>query len=120
LCLIHPMTGRPVVVESEVTVGHGAIIHCDRVGARSLIGMGARLLTGARIGRDCIIAAGALVAERASIPDGSVAMGIPARVVRSTSLEERRMMLSQVEKYIQLARSHLPGATPFDWRQEGT
>lgn len=71
-----------------VTVGHGAIVHGCTVGDGSLIGMGAILLNGAVVGKNCIVGAGALVTGKLNIPDGSMVLGSPARVVRPLTQEE--------------------------------
>lgn len=79
-CVLHVDYDCPVNVGSDVTVGHGAILHGCTVGDNTLIGMGAIVLNGARIGKNCLIGAGTLVPQNAVIPDGSLAMGSPARV----------------------------------------
>ena len=84
-CVLHVDKGYPLSIGRGCTVGHGAILHGCTVGENSLIGMGAIVLNGAVIGRDCIIGAGALVPQNAVIPDGSLAVGCPARVRRSTT-----------------------------------
>ena len=73
---------------SGVTVGHSAILHGCTVGDNTLIGMGAIVLDGASVGRDCIIGAGALVTGGTVIPDGHMALGSPAKVVRPLRPEE--------------------------------
>lgn len=79
----HTDPGFPLDIGDEVTVGHGAILHGCTIGGGSLIGMGAVVLNGARIGRGCLIGANALVTEGKEIPDFSMVLGQPARVVRS-------------------------------------
>ena len=73
---------HPAILGDEVTVGHGAIVHGCVVANRVLVGMGAIVLTGAQIGEDVIIAAGALVTEGMRVPSRSMVMGLPARVTR--------------------------------------
>jgi len=84
--VIHPMTGTPVEVGEDVTVGHRAVVHCASVGDGCLVGIGAILLTGARLGAGCIVAAGSVVVEGAEVPERSLVMGVPARVVREDVL----------------------------------
>ena len=84
-CVLHVDEGFPLTVGRGCTIGHGAILHGCTVGDNALIGMGAVVLNGAVIGRDCIIGAGALVPQNAVIPDGSVAVGNPARVRRAVT-----------------------------------
>ena len=83
-------------------MGHGAILHGCTVGENSLIGMGAIVLNGAVIGRDCIVGAGALVPQNAVIPDGSLAVGCPAKVRRAVTEDDiaanRRSAVFYVEE----------------------
>ena len=80
LCVLH----EGAVVGKYCTVGHGAIVHGCTVGDHSMIGMGAIVLTGAKIGSHCVIGAGAVVKENMEIPDGHIAVGIPAKIVGET------------------------------------
>lgn len=82
-CVVHTSTGHGVTIGDDVTIGHGAIIHCKEIGDNVLVGMGATLLSGAVIGKNCIIGAGALVKEKAEIPDNSLVVGMPAKVIRT-------------------------------------
>ena len=75
--------GYPMQVGSDVTIGHHAILHGCTVGEGSLIGMGATLLNGVRIGACCLVGANALVTEGKTFPDRSLIVGAPARAVRS-------------------------------------
>jgi carbonic anhydrase/acetyltransferase-like protein (isoleucine patch superfamily) len=81
-CVLHTDPGFPMVLGSDVTVGHSAILHGCTIGDGTLIGMGAVVLNGARIGKGCLIGANALVTEGKDIPDYSMAVGQPARVIR--------------------------------------
>jgi carbonic anhydrase/acetyltransferase-like protein (isoleucine patch superfamily) len=81
-CVMHTDMGYPLTIGPGCTVGHKAMLHGCTIGANSLIGMGATVLNGAVIGRNCLIGAGALVAEGKNIPDGSLVMGMPGKVVR--------------------------------------
>ena len=87
-CVLHVDEGFPLSVGQNVTVGHGAILHGCTVGDNTLIGMGAIVLNGAVIGRNCIIGAGALVTQNTVIPDGSLAVGSPAKVRRPVTEAE--------------------------------
>ena len=79
-----------VIIGDNVTIGHSAIVHGCTIGDNTLIGMGAIVLNGARIGKNCIIGAGALVTQGTDIPDGSLAFGSPAKVVRPLTDEEKK------------------------------
>ncbi|MFC6617357.1 NUDIX domain-containing protein [Deinococcus radiophilus] len=79
--VLHTERGHPCVLEEDVTVGHGAVVHGAHCGAGSLIGMGATLLSGSRLGRGAVLGAGALLRGGDEVPDGMVAVGVPARVI---------------------------------------
>ncbi len=81
--VIHADPGCPVVIGENCTIGHKAMIHGCIIGDGTLVGMGATILNGAKIGAGCLIGAGALVTEGKEIPDGSLVMGMPGKVVRS-------------------------------------
>jgi len=99
--VLHTDAGFPLEVGADVTIGHRAMIHGAIIGAGSLIGIGAILLNGARIGRNCIIGAGALVTEGKTIPDGALAVGAPARVVREVTEAERAMLAASARHYVE-------------------
>lgn len=85
LCVLHCDPGYPLIIGKGCTIGHGAIVHGCTIGDNTLIGMGAVVLNGARIGKNCLIGAGALVTGGTEIPDGSLAIGSPAKVRRAVS-----------------------------------
>ncbi|MGH7176982.1 MAG: gamma carbonic anhydrase family protein, partial [Tepidisphaeraceae bacterium] len=109
LALIHCDTGVPNVVENDVTIGHGAIVHGKRVGAESVIGMGATLLSGTVIGRQCLIGAGALVPPRMNVADRSVVMGVPGKIVRQVSEKDWEYMQWLARHYVELAQRYARG-----------
>ena len=94
----------PTTLGECVTVGHGAIVHGCTVGDNTTVGMGAILLDGARIGRDCVIGAGALVTGGTEIPDGTLALGSPARVVRALTKEEIARNREYMLDYLNMSR----------------
>ena len=102
-CVVHCSAGLPVTIGREVSVGHGAILHGCTLGDRVLVGMGAIVLNGAVIGEDSLIGAGALVTERAQIPPGSVVVGVPGKVVKQTSEEQRAEIRKNAASYVELA-----------------
>ncbi|NHQ74986.1 gamma carbonic anhydrase family protein [Roseovarius gahaiensis] len=81
-CIMHTDMGFPLIIGAGCTIGHKVMLHGCTIGENSLIGMGATVLNGAVIGRDCLIGAGALITEGKEIPDGSLVMGAPGKVVR--------------------------------------
>lgn len=81
-CVMHIDAGFPLTIGAGCTIGHKVMLHGCTIGENSLIGMGATVLNGARIGKNCLIGAGALITEGKEIPDGSLVMGVPGKVVR--------------------------------------
>lgn len=81
-CVLHTDMGYPLAIGKGCTIGHKVMLHGCIIGDNSLIGMGATILNGAKIGKNCLIGAGALITEGKEIPDGSLVMGVPGKVVR--------------------------------------
>ncbi|WP_299591870.1 gamma carbonic anhydrase family protein [uncultured Tateyamaria sp.] len=81
-CVMHIDLGYPLTIGPGCTIGHKVMLHGCTIGENSLIGMGATVLNGAKIGKNCLIGAGALITEGKEIPDGSLVMGVPGKVVR--------------------------------------
>ena len=103
--IIHTDEGEPVSLGSRVSVGHRALLHGCTVGDSTLIANGAMILDRVSIGRHCLIAAGAMVPPGKVIPDGSVVMGMPGKIVRDVTERDRAMMEEIAEHY--LARGRL-------------
>jgi carbonic anhydrase/acetyltransferase-like protein (isoleucine patch superfamily) len=87
-CVLHADPGFPLTLGKDVSVGHMAMVHGCTVGDGSLIGIKAVILNGAKIGRNCLIGAGAFVGEGKEIPDGSLVLGAPGKVVRQLTPEQ--------------------------------
>ena len=102
-CTIHVGRDLPVHIGNNVTIGHNAVIHSCTIGDRTLIGMGAIILDGAKIGSDCIIGAGSLVTKNTIIPDGSLVMGSPAKIKRNLTWEEKIGILENSKEYVCVA-----------------
>jgi carbonic anhydrase/acetyltransferase-like protein (isoleucine patch superfamily) len=98
--VLHTDIGQPLIIEDNVTVGHMVMLHGCRIGAGSLVGIGSIVLNGARIGRGCLIGAGALVTEGKEIPDRSVVMGSPGRVVRELTAEQSAALAHGAAHYV--------------------
>jgi carbonic anhydrase/acetyltransferase-like protein (isoleucine patch superfamily) len=81
-CVFHIDAGYPLTVGKGCTIGHKVMLHGCTIGDNTLVGMGATVLNGARIGHNCLIGAGALITENKVIPDNSLVMGVPGKVVR--------------------------------------
>jgi len=100
LCVFHVTRQNEVNIGSNVTVGHGAVIHGATVGDYCLIGMGSTLLDGVRVGPSSLVAAGSLVREGFEIPEGNLVAGVPATVKRALTSKEREFIGRSAENYI--------------------
>ena len=98
--VLHCDIGQPLIIGEDVTVGHNAMIHCLEVGDRTLIGINAVILDGAKIGSDCIIGANTLVKAGSVIPDGSLVVGSPGKVIRQLDEQSRTMLLGSAASYV--------------------
>jgi gamma-carbonic anhydrase len=106
-CLLHVTQKKfPLVVGKNVTVGHGAILHGCAVGDSCLIGMGAIVLDNARINSYTLLAAGSVVRPDTQIPEGVMAAGVPARVIRKLSPEERLMLEESAQHYVDYVKTY--------------
>lgn len=101
--IVHTDAGVRVEIGSNVTVGHRALLHGCTIDSDTLVGNGAVILDGARIGAHCIVAAGTLVPPRKIIPSGSVVMGSPSTVVRQVTEADLAMISHGGEHYRALA-----------------
>ncbi|MCY1427116.1 Protein YrdA [compost metagenome] len=104
--VLHTDMGWPLTRGKGVTIGHKVTLHGCTVGDHSLVGIGAVVLNGARIGRHCLIGAGALIPEGREIPDGSLVMGVPGKVVRMLTEEQMRGLESNAAHYVDNARRY--------------
>jgi carbonic anhydrase/acetyltransferase-like protein (isoleucine patch superfamily) len=111
-CVGHTDMGYPLTIGTNCTIGHKAMLHGCIIGDQSLIGMGATILNGARIGRFCLIGAGALVTEGKEIPDGSLVMGAPGRVVRQLDQAAIDGLLKMALGYQANMRRYRAGLVP--------
>lgn len=99
--VVHVDRDHPAILHDHCTIGHGAIIHGCEIGPNALVGMGAIVMNGAKVGANCVVAAGALVSEDKELPDGSLVMGMPARVNRTLSDEEiARLCTAAGDEYL--------------------
>ncbi|MBA3297317.1 MAG: gamma carbonic anhydrase family protein [Acidobacteria bacterium] len=100
--VVHVMNGtHPTTIGDDVTIGHAAVVHGCTISDRVLIGMGAILLNGARVGEDSIVAAGTLVTEERDLPPRSLIMGSPGKVKRQLTDEEVASILQYSERYVE-------------------
>ena len=106
LSMLHVTGKDPLIIGSNVTVGHSAILHACTVGDGSLIGMGAKVLDGAVIGARSLVAAGSIVPPGKSYPENSFIMGTPAKRVRGLTKEEISEYSEHYKTYITLAKEY--------------
>jgi carbonic anhydrase/acetyltransferase-like protein (isoleucine patch superfamily) len=104
--VIHADPGSPTLIGRDVTVGHMVMLHSCVIGDESLIGNCAIVLDRARIGRHCIVAAGSLVPPDRAVPDGSVVMGAPAKIVRQVNAEDLALIAQAAVHYRARMRSY--------------
>lgn len=104
--VLHVSDDFPCIIGVRVSVGHRAVVHACEVGDEVLVGMGATILDGARIGARCTIAAGALVTKGTVVPEGSLVIGSPGRVVRALTPEERQANARLALKYVEISRRY--------------
>ena len=118
--VLHTDMGYPLSIGEGCTIGHKAMLHGCTIGDNTLIGMGATVLNGARIGRDCLIGAGALITEGKDIPDGSLVVGAPGKIVRQLDEDAISRLAASAEGYVRNARRFTLGmsqigSTPGDF-----
>ncbi|MDQ0989622.1 gamma carbonic anhydrase family protein [Streptomyces sp. V3I7] len=103
---LHADPGFPVTIGERVSVGHNAVVHGATVEDDCLVGMGATVLNGAMIGAGSLVAAQALVPQGMVVPPGSLVAGVPAKVRRELSEEERQGLTLNGTMYAELAKAH--------------
>jgi len=112
--VLHSDPGEPLTIGANVTVGHMVMLHSCEIGDNTLIGIGAVVLGRAKIGKNCLIGAGALITEGKVIPDGSLVMGQPGKVVRELDEGQIAALTASAQHYVQnwkrYAESLLPVA----------
>lgn len=104
--VMHTDMGFPLTLGKGVTIGHNVMLHGCTVGDYSLIGINAVVLNGARIGKNCIIGANTLIPEGKDIPDGSLVMGSPGKVVRELNDGQKQMLQASAAHYVHNAKRY--------------
>ncbi|MGB0906266.1 MAG: gamma carbonic anhydrase family protein [Maricaulaceae bacterium] len=107
--VLHSDPGFPLNIGEGVTLGHQVMVHGCTIGNNSLVGIGATIMNGAVIGKNCIIGAHALVTEGKIIPDGSMVMGSPGKVVKTLTEPQIAMLKGSAEVYVQNAKRFKTG-----------
>jgi carbonic anhydrase/acetyltransferase-like protein (isoleucine patch superfamily) len=105
-CLLHVTHKHPLIIRDRVTVGHGAILHGCEVQSDCLIAMGAIVLDGAVIGEGSLVGAGSLVPPNMQIPPGSLVMGLPGKVVRQLTGDDKERVAQGSKNYVGYAASY--------------
>ena len=105
-CTVHTTFMNPTIIGDYVTAGHNCVIHACEIGDRTVIGMGAIVLDGAKVGNDCVIGAGSVVTEGTVIPDGSLVLGIPGKVVKEVSHPMKEAFMAGAQLYVELGKQH--------------
>ena len=96
----------PTNIGSNVTIGHSAVIHACTINDYCLIGMGAVILDGANVGPYALVAAGAVVTMGMNIPEGMLAAGVPAKIIRTLTNEERQSLAQSAQNYVDYVASY--------------
>ena len=112
--VLHSDPGSPLHIGEGVTLGHQVMVHGCTIGDNTLIGIGATILNGAKIGKNCIIGAHALITEGKVIPDGSMVMGAPGKVVKELTPPQIMMLQGSAEVYVQNAKRFKAGLKRVD------
>ena len=113
VCHCDPGDEFRLVIGNRVTIGHLAMVHGCTIEDDCLIGIGAIILNGARVGRGSVVAAGALVPEGMQIPSGSMVMGVPAKIKREVTLEERERFRQNAQNYVHNAKRYRDSSPPI-------
>jgi carbonic anhydrase/acetyltransferase-like protein (isoleucine patch superfamily) len=105
--VIHSARGEDVFIGEGTSIGHSSVIHGCRIGKYSIIGMGSVVLSRAEIGDNCIIGAGAVVKEGDKIPDASLVVGVPGKVIKQLSQEQMEYTKKNCQEYLELTAKYI-------------
>jgi carbonic anhydrase/acetyltransferase-like protein (isoleucine patch superfamily) len=103
---VHTTILNPTVIGDYVTAGHNCVLHACQVGDRTVVGMGSIVLDGAKVGNDCVIGAGSVVTNGVVIPDRSLVLGVPGKVIREVTPDQRESFLMGARLYVELSKTH--------------
>lgn len=110
--VVHADPGKPTVIGADCVVGHRAVVHGSTLEDAVLIGMGAILLNGVRVGSGSIVGAGAVLTENTVVPPGSLVLGVPGKVVKQLGEAARAGIVENAARYVALAQRHRAGEVP--------
>jgi len=105
-CTVHTTVIHPTIIGDYVTAGHNCVIHACEIGDRTVVGMGSIVLDGAKVGNDCVIGAGSVVTNNTVIPDGSLVLGTPGKVVKEVPEGLRESFMVGARLYVELGKTH--------------
>lgn len=105
-CVVHCTKGFPVEIGKNVSIGHGAVVHGCKLEDNVLIGMNATILNGAHIGKNSIVGAGAVVSEGKDFPEGSLILGVPAKVVKQLNESQVKLIQDNADNYVKLSKQY--------------
>mgnify|MGYP002622488470 CR=1 FL=1 len=115
---IHVMGDSPTIIGNYVTVGHNAIIHCNKIGNNCLIGMGSIILGYAEIGDNCIIGAGTLLTQYKKIPNNCLVFGNPAKIMRALRDDEIEALRASAMHYHDCAKEYVQYLFKSQWTED--
>ena len=107
--VLHTDPGSPLTIERDVTIGHMVMLHGCTIGAGSLVGIGSIILNNAKIGKGCLIGANTLIAERKEIPDYSMVLGSPGKIVRTLEKEMSEALRLSADHYVENWKKYAAG-----------
>lgn len=110
--VLHTDFGVPLTIGKGVTIGHKVMLHGCEIGDYSLIGINSVVLNGAKIGRYCVIGANSLITENMHIPDGSLVIGSPAKVIKVIPQTQQKMLEQSAQHYVENAKRFLTQLKP--------
>jgi len=114
LAVCHTDIGYPLTIGDDVTIGHQAALHGCTIGNGTLIGMGATVLNGAKIGKNCVVGAHCLIPEGKEIPDNSLVVGMPGRVIKTLGPDQAKMLKKSADIYVANHRRFKQGLIRID------
>lgn len=111
--VLHSDPGSPLTIGANVTIGHMVMLHGCTIGDGSLVGIGSIILNNTRIGKNCLIGANTLIAEGKEIPDNSMVLGAPGRVIRTLTDEQAAALRLSADHYVQNWKRYAREMTPI-------
>ena len=112
--VLHTDPGSPLTIERDVTIGHMVMLHGCTIGAGSLVGIGSIILNNAKIGKGCLIGANTLIAEGKEIPDYSMVLGSPGKIVRTLEKEMSEALRLSADHYVENWKKYAAGLKRID------